>query len=193
MKTIQIESDSDEEATITYSLEGMSAKEIFDECMYYFTIPPQEGVTHEDVVTLIRANPVNKSSSRYSFASNYDPAFGQSSITKSIQGNYIQGITIESEQRMDGKINIKTGVIIDMILNDYNIASELYDMFYEYLSPQYHSKYGNPGEEFGRGEINLKEGVNWYARGYYDDYNTFDYLKLEKHKDIYHLIVEDRK
>ena len=158
-----------------YSLEGMSAQEIFDLLLTFSS----------DIST--GAN-LDNYSDRFSVKPNrdlpdaYDSSDGQI-IYMFYSGryysdtcrDYIQTITIENiERKADGTVVVsdRTCVTVDLFLSDRDTAAALFDLVYDYYCKQFppntfYSKSDREGEKFwhayanyNAGEIELWESMN---------------------------------
>ncbi len=158
-----------------YSLEGMSAQEIFDLLLTFSS----------DIST---GSNLDNYSDRFSVKPNrdlpdaYDSSDGQI-IYMFYSGryysdtcrDYIQTITIENiERKADGTVVVsdQTCVTVDLFLSDRDTAAALFDLVYDYYCKQFppntfYSKSDREGEKFwhayanyNAGEIELWESMN---------------------------------
>ena len=158
-----------------YSLEGMSAQEIFDLLLTFSA----------DIST---GSNLDNYSDRFSVKPNFDLPDAYDSSEELINysfnsgryysdtcRDYIQTITIENiERKADGTVVVsdQTCVTVDLFLSDRDTAAALFDLVYDYYCKQFppntfYSKSDREGEKFwhayanyNAGEIELWESMN---------------------------------
>ena len=158
-----------------YSLEGMSAQEIFD-LLLTFSSDISTGANLDNYSDRFSVKP------NFDLPDAYDSSDGQI-IYMFYSGryysdtcrDYIQTITIENiERKADGTVVVsdRTCVTVDLFLSDRDTAAALFDLVYDYYCKQFppntfYSKSDREGEKFwhayanyNAGEIELWESMN---------------------------------
>ena len=158
-----------------YSLEGMSAQEIFD-LLLTFSSDISTGSNLDNYSDRFSVKP------NFDLPDAYDSSDGQI-IYMFYSGryysdtcrDYIQTITIENiERKADGTVVVsdRTCVTVDLFLSDRDTAAALFDLVYDYYCKQFppntfYSKSDREGEKFwhayanyNAGEIELWESMN---------------------------------
>ncbi len=161
---------NNEPSPFTYHIDDYTVDELLAECQYYFNNVPQEGSTYEDYYSTIKAEPVSTYETSCYFSNNIDKADGD--VIKSIN---LAGPTTQ----MDGTIgysNENYSVQIDLIIQDYDRASELYDKLLNYISTTYYTDVNDN-----------RDSTNW--RAYSSSLYTTPVIQMSKAEDGYYISV----
>lgn len=185
------------EATITqaakneffYYVDGKSAGEIKNEVVQIFNTVPKKGDIFDEFLKRYKVTPLKDAV--YGLRVNFFTARYDEYNTDLMRrdGNHPKKDCITSVQlaglytEMDGTLGVNDLIIVsvEVILYEYDIASELYDKLYEYLEPEYDTV------------DNKRETTSWSAEGVkqYTEINnghTYDrvvFVEMNKERDFF--------
>lgn len=163
---------SNQESSTNYSLEGMSAEEIYAECKsIYQTIVGCSGMTKEDYLKLFNC--------RYADISGfYFDGYEEYEVVDCVSSIYVDNIYEE----MDGTVDYKETICIriDFRISDYQTAVDFYNLV---VSDE---KYKNDINS------NSQEGTSWGATVNDAAYGYSPLIDMRKANNGYYFTIQDR-
>ena len=165
---------SNQESSTNYSLEGMSAEEIYAECeSIYQTLSGCSGMTKDEYMHLLKVS----SADPYGYYFHFDGYYDET-ITDCITCVYFDGVT----EQMNGTIECVDNpwMTVYMRISDYQTAEAFYNLI---VSDKYKDIIVS----------NDQEGTGWSAQVRAPDgYNTWTVLELAKINDAYSITIKIR-
>ncbi len=162
---------SDQESSSNYSLEGLSAEEIYAECKsIYQTIVGCSGMTKEDYLTLFKCHSADFSGFYFDGEADYTI------------DNCITSICPDRVyEEMDGTVDYK-GLLfikINLRISDYKTAVDFYNLVVS------DDKYKNDIY------FNYQEGTRWSASINDDVYGYWSLIEMGKVDNAYYFTIQD--
>ncbi len=163
---------SNQESSTNYSLEGLSAEEIYAELQsIYQTLSGCSGMTKEEYMLLFNDSPDNSNFQYFRFEGYYD-----STISDCIDEICPEGIY----EQMDGTVDRQETlwVQIDLCISDYETAVDFYNLFVS-------------NEKYKENMLsNSQDGTNWVAVAIFEQY-CFTLIEMRKIDNGYYFIIRD--
>ena len=158
-----------------YYLDDMSDKEVVLECQYYFSNIPAKGESFENYYKTFLVKPERTSvATDFGVYCTYNSEPNDHDIITQI---VIGGLQAE----MDGSIGYSDKyftVMIDMTIQEYNKAANIYAMLYDDLTEDKNLKV----------ERDNRNSTNWSCYGFYDGHGV-EFLTMSKGNDGFRLKV----
>ena len=135
------------ENSFFYSIEGMNGEQIKNEVVQILTNLPKKGDVYENFITTYKVTPLKDKSetNRLDFFSSGSYELYRSDVIKSKwekpEKDYIISIVLSGwYAEMDGTMGItdKTLVEVELVIHDYNLAVDVYDGLFNFLSKNYY-------------------------------------------------------
>lgn len=152
-ETVEAAEETASDEAYSYVIDSLSDNDVVNECKYYFENVPSQGESFDDYYATLKVKPVKAYTD-----SGVDCQFYDISIdNEQTEHDVITSIRILGTQtEMDGSIGYSDdyyGVRVDMIIQDYSRASNIYSQLFDIVSTS--GKFT---------EINdVRDSTNWYA------------------------------
>lgn len=160
-KTLETTQETEAQYQV-YSLEGMSSDELFN-LLVSFSTDIKTGDTLDNYADRFAVEPytsnANGNGNCYWFFGSDGAYYPNGERPENIT-NYISTVEVWCQREMDNTITLtnNSGVRIRLFLNDYSIASDLYDKLFNYLCQLAPTSYVEDN----------REGTYWYSSVYYE-------------------------
>lgn len=159
-----------------YSLDGMSGEEIFNHL-----VSISESIPSEKYVDKFMVEPYESFDDNYRFWGSSNASYTNSNLRPEDLTNYIDQYTFWIKREMDGTIIVNESAMkVELYLSDYEVAADLFDRVYSYLSDNVITDENNP-------VYDIREGTRWIIGFPFID--TYVKVTMEKIGDNYYMAI----